>query len=173
MIRIDLSLPRRKEKLTPSQFTLLFVGIFLGALVIVSIGLVLQWSSLNNLADEIEDLRVRRDSLQVLQSELVRYQELCSRRDEISLAMDEARSVTSMRLDILALLRAELQPGMRFLSARIKEDSVVAHVLSPSNVKVARYVEALSQSGFFGELMSEPQGTRQGLIEHRVSLRMR
>lgn len=173
MIRIDLSLPRRKEKLTPLQFTLLFVGILLGAMIVVGIGLVLQWSSLNNLADEIGDLRVRHDSLEVVRVDLTRYQELCSRHDEIFLAIDEARDVTSMRLDILALLRTGLQPGMRFLSAHIEEDSVVAHVLSPSNVKVARYVEELSQSGFFEELRSEPQGTRQGLIEHRVSLRMR
>jgi len=173
MIKIDLSLPRRREKLTALQFILLFVGILLGTALIVGIGLVLQWNSLNNLAGEIEELRARRDSLEVVSAEIIEYEEFHERYTGFLMAMDEAGVWADKQLDILTRLRTDLEPGMRLLSASIAGDSVVSWVLSPSNVKVARYVEALSRSGYFAELQSVPQGTKQGLIEHKVVLRLR
>jgi len=173
VIRIDLSLPSRRERLSLLQFTMLFVGIFLAAGVVAGVALLLQWNSLANLAGEVDNLRDVRDSLEGVMTEITNYKALQSRRQELEFALDEARSDAERQADILVLLRSGLEPGMRLLSCRIEADSVVALVLSPSNVKVARYVEGISRSGFFKTLTSEPQGTRQGLIEHRVLMRMR
>lgn len=172
MIQIDLAVRRRSEKLTSLQFLLLLLGILIGTSFIVGIGLVLQWSSLNNLADEIGELGVKRDSLEVLEAEISRYKDLKDTYSGLMFALEDARKDTERRLDILRLLRTELEPGMRFLSCRIEPDSVLTRCLSPSNVKVARYVEELSRSGLLRVIGSEPQGTRQGLIEHRVLLKI-
>jgi len=172
MIQIDLAVRRRPEKLTSLQFLLLFLGILIGTSLIVGIGLILQWNSLNNLADEIGELGVKRDSLEALEAEIIRYKDLKDSHSELMLVMEDARKDTERRLDILRLLRTELEPGMKFLSCRIGPDSVITRCLSPSNVKVARYLEELSRSGLLRVIESEPQGTRQGLIEHRVLLKI-
>jgi len=172
MIQIDLAVRRRPEKLTSLQLLLLFLGILLGTSLIVGIGLVLQWNSLNNLTDEIGELGVKRDSLETLEAEINRYKDLKDSHSELMLAMEDARKDTERRLDILKLLRTELEPGMKFLSCRIGPDSVIIRCLSPSNVKVARYLEELSRSDLLSVIESEPQGTRQGLIEHRVLLKI-
>ncbi|MBN2379244.1 hypothetical protein JXM67_05525 [candidate division WOR-3 bacterium] len=172
MIRMDLRVSGQQPKLTFLQFFLLFVGIFLGVSIIVTAALLLEWNSLGNLAEERNELAIMRDSLIQVAEEMNTYQTLHSRHQEIQHAIRDSRQETDINSSILRLLLSDLEPGMKLLSCRIESDSVIAHCLSPSNVKVARYVESLSRSKYVKVEKSEPQGIVQGLIEHRVLLRI-
>lgn len=172
MIRIDLSVPHRRQRPSILQFGLFFVGIFLGISVIVVVGLLLQWHLLGNLEAERDELAQKHDSLTLLKREMTDYEALKNRHRQLTLAIEESSEEAHARIGILNLLYSELEPGMKLLSCSIEPDSVVAYYLSPSNVKVARYVESLSKSGLIKVEKSEPQGTTQGLIEHRVLLRI-
>lgn len=173
MIRIDLSVPRSSRGFTTVQFLLLFVGILLSVVVLAGLYLVIQWNSLSNLNSRIAELSERRDSLAVLASEVREYQEFASNYQEVIKRTGESGDQVGEMMNILQALTDKLEPGMEFLSCDIEPDTVTAYCLSPSNVKVARYVEQLNRTGLVEFLESQPQGTSRGLIRHRVLLRVR
>jgi|GEM_PF-1759969 len=172
MIKVDLSVPHSRKKMTVGQFILLFLGIFLGVTLILVVGLLLKWNSLSNIADDRDELKNLRDSLSEAKAEMISYKDLRNHYNELITVQTESMNEQNNLREILSLLYIKLEPGMKLLACRIDSDSVVANCLSPSNVKVARYMEALSESELIKVDRSEPQGTRQGLIEHRVLLRV-
>ncbi|MBD3286284.1 hypothetical protein GF359_07035 [candidate division WOR-3 bacterium] len=172
MIKVDLSVQHPRKRMTLIQFILLFVGIFVGVVLIVSVALLLKWNSLTNIADNRNELKGLRDSLSLQKAEMTDYNSLRSRYNEIVAVRNESYIRLDDYSEILSMLNTRLEPGMRLISCRIDSDSAVAVCLSPSNVKVARYLETLSESEVLTFDRSEPQGSRGGLIEHRVVLRI-
>lgn len=173
MITIDLSVPHKKERLTSTQFLIMWICIFFGVAILLAVGLVLQWRYLNSLDSEVARLSTMRDSLEEVNSELVYYENL---RNYCKTILDETER-SKARLDedmnIMRVLMNDLQSGMRLEGFEISEDTVTARILSPSHLKVQRYVEALSKSDLFSEYRSESQGSRDGSVAHRLILRKR
>lgn len=173
MINIDLSVPRRKEKFTPTQLLVVWICIFLGVAILITAGLVFQWRYLGYLDSDVELLSARRDSLQTLNAELA-YQE--NLRNKYFLILDEAnkyKSELDNAMNVMQALRSQLQPGMKLLEFYVKADTVTARISSSSDLKVQRYVEALSRTDLFSEYRSERQGTDDGSVVHKLILRKR
>lgn len=172
MIKIDLKPRRLKKRLSTVHLTLIYVGIFLVVTIAAASVVYMQWQSFTDMYSDIQEFEVYRDSLQLERIDMTRYNNLVDRYTAQADEISEGRTALDVRLKMLKGLRSELEPGMRFVSCRIEADSAVAYLLSPSNMKVARFVERLSEMEGFKVEKSEPQGTRQGLIEHRVLMRM-
>ena len=171
MIRVDLSIPAKNTRLSLFQVTLLCLGILIGIVLIAGIVLLIQWNSLNNFSNERDELTKTKDSMLELKDEMVSYNTLMNRHDALIRELEESREDNTTLSSILKLLNAELEPGMKLLESTIEGDSVILYCLSPSNVKVAHYVESLSRDILRVE-KSEPQASKQGMIEHRVFLRI-
>ncbi len=173
MIRVDLSLPVSRRKLALWQFALIFVGIFLFVAAGAALGLFFQWRYMGSVEEQMIDLVDSRDSLVRVRSEMVSYNDVASRLDSLKREIANGEDEMRERLSAVYLLESKLGPGMKLASIKIRDSYIILECLSPSNVKVARYLDALSATTRFDSLISEPQGTREGLIDHKVTLRLR
>lgn len=173
MIRIDLSVPNRHKSLPLWLFALIFLGIFLVLSVCLGLGLFLQWRYLNDVENQLGVLETERDSLRLLKREMMSYNDVAGRLDSLKLEIKKGRNKIEEPLGILYLLEAKLVPGMKLVSIRFSDRFVKLECLSPSNVKIARYMDALSETEKFDSLISEPHGFREGLIDHKVTLRIK
>jgi Tfp pilus assembly protein PilN len=173
VIRLDLSLPALRRKLATWQFALIFVGVFLFVAAGVALGLFFQWRYIEGVKEQMIGLVDSRDSLESIKSEMVSYNDVASRLDSLKKEIKRSEENVRERLSAIYLLESKLGPGMRLASIEIRNSYITLECLSPSNVKVARYLDALSATMKFDSLISVPQGTREGLIDHKVTLRLR
>jgi hypothetical protein len=128
---------------------------------------------LNDAQNQLGVLETEKDSLGLLKHEMISYNDVAGRLDSLKLEIKKGKNSIEEPLEIVYLLEAKLVPGMKLISIRFFDRFVKLECLSPSNVKIARYMDALSETAKFDSLISEPQGFREGLIDHKVTLRIR
>jgi hypothetical protein len=170
MIKVDLSIPHHRGKMSLIILTLICLGVFLAISAMGSGVLLLQRKSLWNLADEIASLDKQYHNLAQEKQGINRYKEIQEDYNALHLSADQSVKQTTNYLEIASLLRKELLPGMRLFSFYLTPDSAVAVCGTPSNLKIQKYIEELYQTGRFTTFKSEPQGSVQGLIEHKITL---
>lgn len=173
MIRIDLAVPRRRERLTTWHYLVIWVCVFLFVVVGAGIGLVFQGRRLKSIEQENASLRATSDSLKTQKTAVAHYEIIEAQYRELLGKIEDASRYNERYLEVMRLLDAKLGPRMKLVSFQIEADSATAMVLAPSNLEVRRYVDALLRSAIFELITSEPRGSREGLIQHRLLLRVR
>ncbi len=169
MIKIDLSLAHSHKRMNNFHLSLILAAVLIIVVIFSALALTFQFKSLSNIATQVERLDAEVDSLRLIEAETERYFELTKRYNELASAFKVVATDEEFS-DEMKLLLVSLEPGMRLTSFQINSDSVVALCLSPSNLKIQRYVEKVTGAGRFSSFRSEPQGRVKGLIEHKLVL---
>lgn len=172
MIKIDLAIPRKRSRLSTWQYALIWVAIFLAVVVLGGLGLVFQNKYLTSLETELTYLI--EDSVRLVETRqgILNYGSLKEDYEFLSNELSGSAARLDKFLDVVRLIRSQLQPDMGLVGFVVTSDSAVVMCKSRSSLKVQRYIESLYQRDRISSFTHEPPSVT-GTGEHKIILRIR